>query len=218
MRMVPMVELHSAEADLIDRLRGGDEAAFVCLVNTYSASLKRLALAFVPIEAVAEEVVQETWLAVMTGMARFEGRSSVKTWIFKILTNRAKTRAIREKRTINFSELENPAEPDQPAVDPARFLPASHSIWPGHWASPPDNWSASAEDAVLGREAMGVLQRELERLAPAQRIVVALRDVHGWPAAEVCEVLGLSEANQRVLLHRGRSRLRGALEVYFAGN
>ena len=207
--------MHSAEADLIDRLRGGDEATFVRLVNAYSASLRRLALTFVPIDAVAEEVVQETWLAVLTGIARFEGRSTVKTWIFKILANRAKTRALREKRTINFSELDHPLERDEPAVDPARFLPPSHPTWPGHWASPLDSWSASAEDAVVGRETMGILQRELDRLPPAQRIVVALRDVQGWPAAEVCEVLGLSEANQRVLLHRGRSRLRGVLERYF---
>jgi len=216
--MAPAAELRSAEADLIDRLRGGDEAAFVSLVNAYSASLRRLALAFIPNDAVADEVVQETWLAVLTGIARFEGRSSVKTWIFKILANRAKTRAIRERRTINFSGLDDPFEPDQPAVDPARFLPASHPTWPGHWASPLDSWSASAEDAVVGREMMGVLHRELDRLPESQRVVVALRDVQGWPAAEVCEVLGLSEANQRVLLHRGRSRLRGALENYFKDN
>ncbi len=216
--MAPAAELRSAEADLIDRLRGGDEAAFVSLVNAYSASLRRLALAFIPNDAVADEVVQETWLAVLTGIARFEGRSSVKTWIFKILANRAKTRAIRERRTINFSGLDDPFEPDQPAVDPARFLPASHPTWPGHWASPLDSWSASAEDAVVGRETMGVLHRELDRLPASQRAVVALRDVQGWPAAEVCEVLGLSEANQRVLLHRGRSRLRGALENYFKDN
>ncbi len=119
--MAPAAEMRSADADFIDRLRGGDEAAFVSLVNAYSASLRRLALAFVPNDAVAEEVVQETWLAVLTGLARFEGRSSVKTWIFKIQANRAKTRAIRERRTINFSELEDPFEPDEPAVDPARF-------------------------------------------------------------------------------------------------
>src|SRR4029077_4952069 len=159
-----------------------------------------------------------TWLAVLTGIARFEGRSSVKTWIFKILANRAKTRALREKRTINFSELDNPFERDEPAVDPARFHPASHPNWPGHWAGPLDAWSASAEDAVVGRETMDVLQRGLDRLPPAQRVVVALRDVQGWPSAEVCEVLGLSEANQRVLLHRGRSRLRGVLENYFKDN
>src|SRR5229473_3017595 len=216
--MGPTTNTRSPEADLIERLRSGDEATFVCLVNTYSASLKRLAMAFVSSDAVAEEVVQETWLAVLTGIGRFEGRSSVKTWIFKILTNRAKTRAIRERRTINFSELEDPSEPGHAAVDPARFLAASHPTWPGHWASPLETWSASAEDAVVSRETMRVLQRGLDRLPPAQRIVVALRDVHGWPAVEVCEVLGLSEANQRVLLHRGRSRLRGALEVYFAGN
>ena len=216
--MAQAAETRSAEADLIARLRGGDEAAFSCLVHTYGASLKRLAIAFVPSDAVADEVVQETWLAVLTGIDRFEGRSSVKTWIFRILTNRAKTRAIRERRTINFSELEDPLETDQPAVDAARFLPASHSTWPGHWASPVEHWSASAEDAVVGRETMEVLQRGLESLPPAQRVVVALRDVHGWPASEVCEVLGLSEANQRVLLHRGRSRLRGVLEVYFAEN
>jgi RNA polymerase sigma-70 factor (ECF subfamily) len=216
--MVPTTEPRSPEADLIDRLRTGDEATFVCLVETFSASLKRLALAFVSTDAVAEEVVQETWLAVLTGITRFEGRSSVKTWIFKILTNRAKTRAIRERRTINFSELEDPKEPGQPAVDPARFLPADHPTHPGHWASPPEAWSGSAEDAVVAHEMMGVLQRELERLPPAQRVVVALRDVHGWPAAEVCDVLGLSEANQRVLLHRGRSRLRGVMEAYFAEN
>src|SRR5258708_7907730 len=189
--MTHIAEMRSADGDLIDRLRSGDEAAFVCLVNTYSASLKRLALAFVSSDAVAEEVVQETWLAVLTGIGRFEGRSSVKTWIFKILTNRAKTRAIRERRTINFSELEDPSEPGHAAVHPARFLPASHPTCPGHWASPLETWSWSSEDAVVSRETVGVLQRGLERLPPAQRIVVALRDVHGWPAVEVCEVLGL---------------------------
>src|SRR6266849_3359920 len=128
--MAPTTETRSPEADLLDRLRNGDEATFVCLVNTYSASLKRLAMAFVSSDAVAEEVVQETWLAVLTGIGRFEGRSSVNTWIFRILTNRAKTRAIRERRTINFSELEDPSEPGHAAVDPARFLAASHPTWP----------------------------------------------------------------------------------------
>src|SRR5260370_33455136 len=117
--MVPTADKRSAEEDLVDRLRAGDEAAFVCLVNEYSASLRRVALAFVSNDAVADEVVQETWLAVLTGLGRFEGRSSVRTWIFKILTNRAKTRGIRERRTINFSALEDPYEPGRAAVDPA---------------------------------------------------------------------------------------------------
>ena len=213
-----MAEVRISDADLIDRLRGGDEAAFVWMVNTYGGPLRRLALAFVSVEAVADEVVQETWLAVITGISRFEGRSSVKTWLYKILSNRAKTRAIRERRTIVFSDLEGGIAPGEAAVDPARFLPADHPEHPGHWASPPDHWSSSTEDKVVGREMMEVLRRGLDALPPAQRVVVSLRDVHGWPSAQVCEALGLSEANQRVLLHRGRSRLRGVLEGYFAGN
>src|SRR5260370_8634274 len=126
-------------------------------------------------------------------------------------TNRAKTRAMRERGTITCSELEDPKEPDQPAVAPSRFLPAARPTHPGHWASPPEAWSASAEDAVVGREMMGVLQRELDRLPPGQRVVVALRDEHGWPAAEVCHVLGLIEANQPVLFHLSRTRLPGPL-------
>jgi len=213
-----IAEVRISDADLIDRLRGGDEAAFVWMVNTYGGPLRRLALAFVSVEAVADEVVQETWLAVITGISRFEGRSSVKTWLYKILSNRAKTRAIRERRTIVFSDLDGGIAPGEAAVDPARFLPADHPENPGHWASPPDHWSSSAEDKVVGRETMEVLRRGLDALPPAQRVVVSLRDVHGWPSAQVCEALGLSEANQRVLLHRGRSRLRGVLEDYFAAN
>jgi len=206
---------HSSEAELIDRLRGGDEAAFTWLVDTYSPSLKRLALAFVSLDAVAEEVVQETWLAVLTGIGRFEGRSSVKTWLFKILTNRAKTRGAREKRTVLFSELE-PEDRDGPAVSPERFLPPDHPSFPGHWSTPPHPWSAVAEQAAVQRETMEVLRRGLLSLPRSQRVVVTLRDVHGWPAHEVCAALELSEANQRVLLHRGRSRLRSILEIYFA--
>src|SRR5260370_39072717 len=131
--MGPTTETRYPEADLIDRLRSGDEATFVCLVNTYSASLKRLVLAFVSTDAVAEEAVQETWLAVLTGITRFEGRSSCKSWIFKILTNRAKTRPIRERRTINFSQLADPWETAHAALHPARVLPASHPTRPGHW-------------------------------------------------------------------------------------
>ena len=207
--------VHYSEAELIDRLRGGDEATFTWLIDTYSPSLKRLALAFVSVDAVAEEVVQETWLAVLTGIGRFEGRSTVKTWLFKILTNRAKTRGAREKRTVRFSELE-PEDRDWPAVSPERFLPPDHPSFPGHWSTPPHPWSGVAEQAALQRETIEVLRRGLESLPRSQRVVVTLRDVHVWPAHEVCAALELSEANQRVLLHRGRSRLRSILEIYFA--
>lgn len=204
----------ATEAELIDRLRSGDEGAFTWLVDTYSPSLKRLALGFVAGEAVAEEVVQETWLAVLTGINRFEGRSSLKTWLFKILTNRAKTRGAREGRTVVFSELES-EERDEPAVSPERFLPADHPSFPGHWATPLHSWSAVGEQAILRRETMEVVRRGLDSLPPSQRFVVTLRDVQGLSANEVCSALSLSEANQRVLLHRGRSRLRAILEKYF---
>lgn len=210
-----LTEKRASEADLIDRLRGGDEAAFIWLVDTYSAPLKRLALDFVSVEAVAEEVVQETWLAVLTGITRFEGRSSLKTWLFKVLTNRAKTRGARERRTVGFAD---PGDDDgnEPAVQPGRFLPADHPSYPHHWANPLPSWSALAEQVIVRNETMEVLRRGLESLPHAQRVVVTLRDVHGWPAQEVCAALELSEANQRVLLHRGRSKLRSVLEAYFA--
>ena len=213
--MALLAAKHSSETELIGRLRGGDEAAFTWLVDTYSPSLKRLALAFVSVDAVAEEVVQETWLAVLTGIGRFEGRSTVKTWLFKILTNRAKTRGAREKRTVRFSELES-EDRDGPAVSPERFLPPDHPSFPGHWSTPPHPWSGVAEQVAVQRETMEVLRRGLQSLPRSQRVVVTLRDVHGWPAHEVCAALELSEANQRVLLHRGRSRLRSILEIYFA--
>jgi RNA polymerase sigma-70 factor (ECF subfamily) len=206
--------VRDSDAELIDRLRNGDEATFAWLIDTYSAALLRLAVTFVQDAAVAEEVVQETWLAVITGIGRFEGRSSVKTWLFKILTNQAKTRALRERRTIPFSAFVLD-EGDEPAVEAARFLPASHPQWPHHWAAAPQPWSMGPEGTALDREAMALVQRALEDLPRAQRVVVALRDVHGWPSPDVCAALDLSEANQRVLLHRGRNRLRAALESYF---
>jgi RNA polymerase sigma-70 factor (ECF subfamily) len=206
--------VRDSDAELIDRLRHGDESAFAWLIDTYSAPLLRLAVTFVQDAAVAEEVVQETWLAVVTGIGRFEARSSVKTWLFKILTNQAKTRALRERRTIPFSAFDVD-EGDEPAVDAARFLPANHPQWPHHWATPPQPWSIGPEGTALDREAMAVVRRALKDLPRAQRVVVAMRDVHGWPSADVCAALELSEANQRVLLHRGRSRLRAVLERYF---
>jgi RNA polymerase sigma-70 factor, ECF subfamily len=207
--------VRDSDAELVERLRDGDEATFARLIDAYSAPLLRLAVTYVQSPSVAEEVVQETWMAVVTGIGRFEGRSSVKTWLFKILTNKAKARALSERRTIAFSDFDS-NNADEPAVDPSRFLPASHPQWPGHWATAPQPWSMGPEGTALDRETLAVLRSALEALPRAQRVVVALRDVHGWPAADICAALDLSEANQRVLLHRGRSRLRAVLERYFS--
>ena len=206
----------SLDAELVDRLRAGDESAFAWLVDSYSSTLMRLARSFVASDAVAEEVVQETWLAVITGIGRFEARSSLKTWLFTILVNRARSRASRESRTIPFSALDIHEGDDEPSVPPERFLPADHPQWPHHWATPPQPWGRGPEGSALDREALAVFKRALDALPPAQRLVVALRDVHGFSAAEACAVLDLTDANQRVLLHRGRSQLRAVLECYFA--
>ena len=194
------------EASLIADLRAGDEAAFRSLIEMYHALLVRVARMYVSTEAVAEEVAQETWLAVFEGIGRFEGRSSLKTWLFRILTNRAKSRGIREGRSLPFSSLER----EEPAVDPDRFHGGDHN-WPGHWAAPP---SGFPEERLLAAETRAVLEEAIAKLPPAQRTVISLRDVEGWSAEEVCNALTLTETNQRVLLHRARSAVRSALERY----
>ena len=200
------------EAKLLEALRAGDEAAFTELARAYHASLLRVAQIYVSSRAVAEEVVQETWLAVLQGLDRFEGRSSLKTWIFTILANRAKTRALRERRTIPFSAL-SPERVPEPAVDPERFRDAEDPRWPGHWAVPPQAWP---EERLLAGETRERLSEAIEALPANQRAVISLRDVEGWSSEEVCNALGISETNQRVLLHRARSRVRNALEEYLA--
>ena len=201
------------ERDLCAALRRGDERAFGQLVEQYHAPLRRLALTYVRTAAVADEVVQETWLGVITGIDRFEGRSSLKTWIFRILANVAKTRAVREGRTVPLSALANAeVDGDDPAVDPNRFLDQPHAKWPGHWASPPTRWDELPEEHLSGRETLDVLKSAIDTLPPAQRQVLVMRDVEGWDAPEVCELLDLTEVNQRVLLHRARSKVRQALE------
>jgi RNA polymerase sigma-70 factor (ECF subfamily) len=199
------------DAAVVTALRRGDEAVFTELVNAYSSSLLRLAQDFVRTRSVAEEVVQETWLAVLSGIDRFEGRSSLKTWLFRILVNKAKTRGVREARTVPFSALA--PEDDERAVPEERFRGPDNQ-WPGHWASPPRPLETVPEERLLAREARGRIAEALETLPDSQRVVVTLRDVAGWDAEEVCDALGLSEGNQRVLLHRGRAKLRGALERY----
>jgi RNA polymerase sigma-70 factor, ECF subfamily len=199
------------DAAVVAALRRGDETVFAELVNAYSSSLLRLAQDFVRTRSVAEEVVQETWLAVLSGIDRFEGRSSLKTWFFRILVNKAKTRGVREARSIPFSALA--LEGDERAVPEERFRGPDNQ-WAGHWASPPRSLDTVPEHRLLAREARSRIAQALETLPDNQRIVVTLRDVAGWNAEEVCDALGLSDGNQRVLLHRGRAKLRAALEQY----
>jgi RNA polymerase sigma-70 factor (ECF subfamily) len=201
----------SAEAQLLEALRAGDEAAFAQLVREYQPSLVRVARIYVSTQAAAEEVAAETWLAVLNGLDRFEGRSSLKTWIFRILTNIAKTRAQRDGRTLPFSALQDPGRVPEAALDADRFLDPEHPRWPGHWAVRPEPWP---EDALVAAETQAVVAEAIEALPPAQRAVISLRDVEGWSSDEVRNALELSETNQRVLLHRARSKVRRALESY----
>jgi RNA polymerase sigma-70 factor (ECF subfamily) len=206
------------DQSLIAALRVRDEQAFVTLVERYHAALQRLALAYVADSAVAAEVVQETWLGVLHGIDRFEGRSSLCTWICRILTNTAKTRGKQERRQVPFSTLAAAeAGRDDPSVPPERF--ATDGPWPGHWttAAEPRPWSASPEATLLADETRGCIRAAIGTLPEAQREVITLRDIEGWETTEVCVALCISEANQRVLLHRGRAKVRGALEAYFDG-
>ena len=202
------------ERDLVAALRRGDEQAFSILVETYHGSLVRVAQTFVRDHAAAEEVAQEAWIGVMRGIDRFRGDASLKTWIFRILTNRAKSYAARTPRAIPFSAL-SPAD-DEPSVDPERFLGDDHPVWPGHWASPPSSWESLPEERLLAGETMDCIKDTIATLPELQQQVVTLRDVEGWGSDEVCDLLQVTETNQRVLLHRGRSKIRAALETYFA--
>jgi len=207
----------AADLELVARLRAGDEAAFAEVVGRYHASMLRVALMYVSSRAVAEEVVQEAWLGVLRQLDRFEGRSSLKTWIFRIVTNTAKSRGAQERRTVPFSALvAAETEPGQPAVEPERFLDQRHR-WARHWATPPQAWDGLPEARLLSEETMGEIQRVIDGLPPVQRAVITLRDVEGCTGAEVCGMLDLSEGNQRVLLHRARVKVRRALERYFGG-
>ena len=199
---------------LVAALRAGDERTFATLVDRHHATLLRVASLYVRDRAAAEEVVQETWLAVIEGIDRFEARSSLKTWLFRILANRAQTRGQREARSVPFSALAaRDAGDDEPAVDADRFTGAGDRE-PGRWAAPPQSWETLPEERLLSQETLGRVAEAIEALPGAQRTVVRLRDVEGWSAAEVAEALEISDGNQRVLLHRGRSRVRQALADY----
>jgi len=194
-----------SEKNLVSDLMAGNEAAFSWLVDQYHGQLQRLARMFVSSDAVADEVVQETWLAVLKGLARFEGRSSLKTWIFRILKNRAKTRGVRESRTTPFSSF-SPGE-EEVTVEPERFTAA------GSWAEPPDKWAQDMPDRIVqDQQARKLIEAAIAELPENQAAVITLRDIQGWSSPEICDYLGISEANQRVLLHRARSKLRRVLE------
>jgi RNA polymerase sigma-70 factor (ECF subfamily) len=182
-------------------------------VRDWHSSLLRVAQILVPSRAVAEEVVQETWLRVLGALDRFEGRSSLKTWVFRILVNTAKTRAQREGRVIPFSALQDASRVPEASVEPERFLPDDHPQHPGGWLAPPRDLP---EERLLAGETRDVLTAAIESLPASQRAVISLRDVEGWTSEEVRNALDLSEVNQRVLLHRARTRVRRALEDYLA--
>jgi RNA polymerase sigma-70 factor, ECF subfamily len=203
----------TGEAELLARLRAGDEQAFEALVAGLYGTMLTVARTYVKDRAVAEEVVQETWLAVVNGLDRFEGRSSLKTWILSILVNQAKTRGTREARTVPFASLA--PEDHAPAVDPERFR-GSHEQYTGGWRAFPANWKA-ADVLAEDRETIRVAMRAIAELPLTQQTVIRMRDVEGYSAEEVCATLDVSEANQRVLLHRARSRVRAALERHIDG-
>ncbi|MGW0159239.1 RNA polymerase sigma factor [Mycobacterium sp. NPDC003323] len=206
-----MITSATEEAALVAALRGGDEAAFAALVEKHTPAMLRIAAGYVPNHQIAEEVVQETWIALLKGIDRFEGRSSLRTWLFTIMVNIAKARGLRERRDTEVQVLAF----TEGTVDPARFRDAGEE-WAGHWkdSEAPSPFPDTPEGSVLGDELLDVTRRELDKLPVRQREVVTMRDVLGMDAAEVCELLQISVANQRVLLHRGRAAVRQALEDY----
>ena len=206
----------SSETALLAALRSGDEDAFGALVDAYGAAMHRLALTFVRSRAVADEVVQEAWLGALRGLDRVEGRSALKTWLLRIVANIARTQAVREARTVPFSSVELAREADsehEPALPIDRFQGPDEQH-PSRWVSFPLPWSTQPDNALLSGETRKLIADTIAGLPDGQRIVISLRDVEGWDSAEVCSVLELSETNQRVLLHRARSKVRAALEGY----
>jgi RNA polymerase sigma-70 factor (ECF subfamily) len=205
------------DQSLVERAREGDEDAFAVLVRRYSPMLMRLARMYVPTDALAEDVVQETWVAVLRGLERFEGRSSFKTWLFRILVNRAKTRGVREHRSIPFASVGGGAgldgadvDGEGPTVDPSRFTSE------GAWTSAPADWHDDPEAALESEEALRIARAAIAELPERQRIVITLRDLEGLSSDEVRNVLDVTETNQRVLLHRARAKVRKAMEDWIA--
>jgi RNA polymerase sigma-70 factor, ECF subfamily len=206
----------SPDAELLSRLRDGDESAFEHIVVAWSPTMLRMARSFVSTQPSAEEVVQETWLAVIRGLDAFEGRSLLRTWVLGILHNIARTRGAREARSVPWSSI---ASDDEAALDPSRFE-AAGGPWGRHWTDDgaPRPWQPSPDAIVIAGEIRQLLAAALARLPEQQRTVVSMRDVSGLSSDEVCDALGISAANQRVLLHRGRTKLRAELEHYYHGH
>jgi len=198
------------EMALIEALRSGDESAFRHLFRTLNATLLRVARNYAQTDAVAEEIVQETWIGVVTGIDRFEARSSLRTWIFRIMVNIARTRASREARSIPFASA-GPPGPEREPLDPDRFFPNDHSLYAGHWRLGPAPWGVPEERLMAG-ETRETILAAIDELPPNQREVIVLRDIGGWPAGDVCNALGITETNGRVLLHRARAKVRAAVE------
>jgi len=202
------------ESALLARLRAGDEAAFLALVDRYAAAMQKIARAYVRDDASAEDVVQEAWLGVLRGLANFEGRSSLRSWIFTIVVNRAKTRGVREARSVPFSALaRDEVERDDPSVAPDRFA-GPEGQWPGHWKEDPASWGERPEERLLSAELRARIDAAVDALPPVQRSVVLMRDVAGQTTADICNVMELTETNVRVLLHRARAKIRRALDAY----
>jgi RNA polymerase sigma-70 factor, ECF subfamily len=200
--------------EVVAALRRGDADAFARLVDRHSPAMIRVAMAYVPTRAAAEEAVQEAWIGVMRGIDGFEGRASLKTWIFRILTNVAMRSGARERRSVPFSALAAAEDTGEPTVDPDRFLPSDHALFAGHWVVMPTRWP-TPEEGLLAGETREIIAAAIAELPVAQRTVIALRDIEGWTSEEVCDALEISAGNQRILLHRARSRVRSAIESYY---
>ena len=203
------------ESDLLQAIRAGDEAAFTRLVERYHPQMVRFARMWIRDPLQAEEVAQEAWLGALRGLDRFEGRSSLRTWLFGIVHNLARTAAQKEARHRAFVDAASreAAAPD-PAVPPARFQEAGEP-YPRHWRTPPRPWDRAAEQEVLDEEIRRLVEGVVQDLPEAQRTVITMRDLDGWSSQEVCNALGISQTNQRVLLHRARSKVRRALAIHY---
>ncbi|MFN3256439.1 MAG: RNA polymerase sigma factor [Ilumatobacter sp.] len=199
------------DSDIVNALRAGDEDAFRAIVTELNPGLTRLARTYVT-QALAEEVVQETWAAVIRSIGSFEQRSSLKTWVYRIMLNKVRTLAPREAKIVPFAAMGHTSDGHHQSIDPDRLMAEGA---PGHWTTPPPDWQRLPADQLETHETLNAIRSAIEQLPPAQQEVVQLRDVHGWTADEVCNTLGISSVNQRVLLHRGRTALRSILEEHY---